>query len=84
MTMVCPIISYPQKAFVAQIKFQFIIKCKLITIHIKIYFSIARNVDGKGKGMNSFKGIFTNTRCIGDLECPKCFHHVDFWQGKKM
>lgn len=34
-----------------------------------------------GKGNDLVNGDFHENSCIGDLECPKCFHLVAFWQG---
>jgi len=35
----------------------------------------------KGKGSELVNGDFSELHYIGDLECPKCFHLVAFWQA---
>ena len=36
----------------------------------------------QGKGGELENGDFSEVHVIGDLECPKCYHLVAFWQGK--
>jgi hypothetical protein len=36
----------------------------------------------KGKGEELENGEFSEVHVIGDLECPKCYHLIAFWQGK--
>jgi len=35
-----------------------------------------------GKGDELVNGDFHEYSVIGNLECPKCFHLIAFWQGK--
>ena len=35
----------------------------------------------KGKGEELSDGDFSEESCIGDLECPKCFELVAYWQA---
>jgi hypothetical protein len=35
----------------------------------------------QGKGKELVNGEFHELTFIGDLECPKCFHLVAFWQA---
>ena len=35
----------------------------------------------QGKGAELSHGDFSEEHCIGDLDCPKCFHLVAFWQA---
>ena len=34
-----------------------------------------------GKGTELSNGDFSEASFIGDLDCPKCFHQVAFWQA---
>ena len=34
-----------------------------------------------GTGSQLSHGEFSGEHCIGDLDCPKCFELVAFWQG---
>ncbi len=36
----------------------------------------------QGKGNELLHGNFSELHVIGDLECPKCYHLITFWQGK--
>lgn len=35
----------------------------------------------KGKGKELSHGNFSESTLIGDLECPKCFELIAFWQA---
>ncbi len=35
----------------------------------------------QGKGSELSDGDFSEEHCIGDLDCPKCFDHIGFWQA---
>jgi hypothetical protein len=35
----------------------------------------------QGKGSKLSHGDFSEMSLIGDLDCPKCFHLVAFWQA---
>ncbi len=35
----------------------------------------------QGKGEQLTHGNFSDLHLIGDLECPKCFHLIAFWQA---
>ena len=35
----------------------------------------------KGKGSELAHGDFSEFHFIGNLECPKCYHEIAFWQS---
>ena len=42
------------------------------------------NCGWQGKGEELSNGDFSGLHSIGDLECPKCFHLIAYWQAKSI
>ena len=40
-----------------------------------------KNCGWSGNGSELVDGAFHESSYIGDLECPKCFHLIAFWQA---